>query len=312
MSSRPVDDSASKRRRDATLVPLRSLYGETSGSVVDFIHIEPLRDRSELFDWSIDAHTHGGLHQVVLLFEGRVWVTLDESVHDMRAPAAIAIPAAMVHSFEYEPHSEGFMLTVADAQMDGSGIGEWLRTRLFEGGSSFSLAGNHALVERLRFLSSEIETEQRTVDNARVATIDWLTRTVFVLLARESERVNQHRPEYRASDLFRDFRSAVEAHYAEHWSVGEYADRLHVSESSLNRLCRAVTGNTAFEIVQDRLELEARRRLIYSDAPVHRIAMDLGFVDPSYFARFFKRRTGLSPRTFRTENHPILSSHQQD
>jgi len=283
------------------------LYGASSGEVLDFIHIEPLRDRSELFDWSIDAHTHAGLHQVVLLFSGGVEVALDEAVHVVGAPAAIAIAANIVHSFDYEPDSTGFMLTVADGQLGSSPIGAWLRSRLFEGGIVLPLNDATSLVRRLRGLCSEIVSEQKTVDGVRLATIDWLTRTVLVLLARESEKVSQTRPEYRASDLFRDFRSAVEDHYAEHWTIGSYAQHLHVSESSLNRLCRSVAGTTAFEIVQDRLELEARRRLIYTTVLIHRLAGDLGFADASYFARFFRRRTGLSPREFRATHQPVGS-----
>jgi len=308
MDAQAIVGGARSRRPIGALVPLQSLYGEAPGAVIDFVHIEPLRDRSELFDWSIDAHTHAGLHQVVLLFAGRFEVVLDEATHEITAPAVIAIPASVVHSFEYEPHSSGFMLTIADGLLDGSLIGAWLRSRLFETGITLPLDGDENLVRRLRILSSEIVNEQVTVDSARLATIDWLTRTVLVLLARESERVHQSRPEYQTSDLLRDFRSAVEAHFIEHWPVGRYAQQLHVSESSLNRLCQAVAAMTAFEIVQDRLELEARRRLIYTTVPVHRLAADLGFSDPSYFARFLKRRTGFSPRAFRAQHSPVATT----
>jgi AraC family transcriptional activator of pobA len=296
------------RRLDEALVPLRSLYGESSGAIVDFIHIEPLRDRSELYDWTIDAHTHAGLHQVVLLYTGGVQVSLDEATHDIVAPAVITIPASVVHSFDYEPHSSGFVLAIAEGQLDGSPIGEWLRSLLFEQGVTLSLGEGDTLVERLRLYASEIMNEQSTVDTGRMATVDWLTRTLLVLVARESVRFRQSRLRYDGSDLFRSFRSAVEAHYPDHWSVGRYAQHLHVSESSLNRICQAVAATTAFEIVQDRLEIEARRRLVYSTAPIHRIASDLGFADPSYFARFFRRRTGLSPRRFRAEHQPVASS----
>lgn len=295
------------RPSGGALVPLHSLYGEKSGATVDFIHIEPLRDRSELFGWSIDAHTHAGLHQVVLLFAGSVEVRLDEATRAIAAPAVIAIPANMVHSFEYQPNSSGFMLTIADGQLDGTPLGGWLRSRLFVKSVTLSLGAGDSLAERLRLLAAEIMSEQTAIQVARVATMDWLTRTLLVMIARESDRFHQFLPEYQGSDLFGDFRSAVEAHYTDHWSVRRYAQQLHVSESSLNRLCRTVAGTTAFEVVNGRLEIEARRRLTYATVPVHRIAGDLGFSDPSYFARFFKRRTGMSPREFR-KRHRLAAS----
>ena len=293
------------RRPDGPLAPLRSLYGDSSGALVDLIHIELLRDRSELFDWSIDAHTHAGLHQVVLFLAGTVEVTLDEVPHDVAAPAVVAIPAGVVHSFEYRPHSSGFMLTIADGQLHGSAIGAWLRSRLFEKGFTLELSETDPLVSRVQLLAAEIMTEQQTAETGRIATIDWLTRTLLVLVARESERFRESQPAHRDPDLFRDFRSAVETHYTEHRRVGEYAQELHVSESSLNRLCQTVAGTTAFEIIRDRVEIEARRRLTYSTVPIEGIAGDLGFSDPSYFSRFFRRRTGLSPRQFRATHQLV-------
>jgi len=295
------------RGSDGALVPLQSLYGEKSGVTVDFVHIEPLRDRSELFDWSINAHTHAGLHQVVLLFTGGIEVTLDEVSREVTSPAVVAIPAGMVHSFEYEPDSSGFMLTIADGQFAGSSLGGWLRSQLFESSFILSLSEGDHLAERLWTLSTEIVREQQATEVAHVATMDWLTRAVLVLIARESDRFHQFLVGYKVSDLFRDFRSLVEAHYADHWSVGRYAQHLHVSESSLNRLCQTVVGTTAFELINGRLEIEARRRLTYAALPIHRVAGDLGFADPSYFARFFKRRTGMSPRGFRSRHRPAAA-----
>ena len=62
---------------------------------------------------------------------------------------------------------------------------------------------------------------------------------------------------------------------------------------------RTVAGKSPFEVAQERLLLEARRKLIYIAAPVSLLAYELGFEDPAYFWRFFKRRTGMTPKEFR-------------
>jgi AraC family transcriptional activator of pobA len=67
----------------------------------------------------------------------------------------------------------------------------------------------------------------------------------------------------------------------------------------LNRLTRAETGQSALDIVHARLAREACRRLTYIAAPVSKLAFELGFKDPAYFCRFFKRHTGASPRDYR-------------
>ncbi|HNH36489.1 MAG TPA: AraC family transcriptional regulator, partial [Rhodocyclaceae bacterium] len=58
----------------------------------------------------------------------------------------------------------------------------------------------------------------------------------------------------------------------------------------------------AFDLVQARLLLEARRRLVYIAAPVSLLAYELGFQDPAYFCRVFKRATGMTPTAFRAAN----------
>ena len=91
----------------------------------------------------------------------------------------------------------------------------------------------------------------------------------------------------------------VEAHHREHLAVGDYARLLGLTPERLNRLTRGETGQSALDILHARLAREACRRLTYTTAPIAKLALELGFDDPAYFCRFFKRRTGQSPREFR-------------
>ena len=115
------------------------------------------------------------------------------------------------------------------------------------------------------------------------------------------EQLNQHR-EYRYHAVFSDFRELIEQHYLEHWPLAKYAQALNLSVERLNRLCRQHAGESAFELIQDRLIHEACRRLIYIVVPVTQLAYELGFADPGYFCRFFKRRTGCTPNEYRNKH----------
>jgi AraC family transcriptional activator of pobA len=285
-------------------VPVHSLYGESTALDVDFMHIERIRSRSEQFDWSIDAHTHLGLVQVMLVLGGAVHVTLDETRYDLPAPAVITTPPGVVHSFEFEPHSSGFVITLADGRLDTLALGTWIRQRLFDRGVTLSVPTDDALADRLGLLCEEMFREHETLDTGRVAIMEAIGGAVLMILARQVDNANASSDRRGPHDRFREFRQAVEDHYAEHWPLRRYADLLHMSESSLNRVCRSFAGTTAFDIVQGRLETEARRRLMYTTVPIHRLATDLGFVDPSYFSRFFKRRTGMAPREYRQTVQP--------
>jgi AraC-like DNA-binding protein len=60
-------------------------------------------------------------------------------------------------------------------------------------------------------------------------------------------------------------------------------------------------GISCKQFIINRLILEAKRLLLYSEISISTIADDLGFTDPSYFIRLFKKETGISPLTFRNE-----------
>jgi AraC family transcriptional activator of pobA len=102
-----------------------------------------------------------------------------------------------------------------------------------------------------------------------------------------------------AGALYTRWVALMEAHYREHWPVARYAGELGLGTERLNRLLRAETGRNAQALLHERLVREASRRLVHVAAPVSSIAFELGFEDPAYFCRFFKRHVGLGPREYR-------------
>jgi AraC family transcriptional activator of pobA len=99
--------------------------------------------------------------------------------------------------------------------------------------------------------------------------------------------------------LMLNFRELVEQHLDQRLSIAEYAQRLGVSVDRLNRVCRGVGGATPLSIVTARIMQEAKVELLYSDDPVALIGYRLGFPDPAYFSRFFKRYTSYAPSEYR-------------
>ncbi len=105
-----------------------------------------------------------------------------------------------------------------------------------------------------------------------------------------------------AGSLTQRFRLALEQHFPKLLKVSEYARLLHVSRTHLNDDLRMRTGQTASELIHERLLLEAKRLLVYSTSlTVAEVAYQLQFQDPSYFGRFFRHRTGLSPGAYREQ-----------
>jgi len=103
----------------------------------------------------------------------------------------------------------------------------------------------------------------------------------------------------RSGRLVQRYRALLEVQLKRHQPIGAYAAELSVTPDHLSRVCRTVTGLSALDLLHDRLVLEGRRLLAYTDAPVSEVARELGFDDPAYFSRFFARRAGLAPQAYR-------------
>jgi AraC family transcriptional regulator, transcriptional activator of pobA len=281
----------------STAIPRYQLYGEEDGvRPFDFVHIEPLRERSEPHDWAIDVHTHAGLDQVVVFLGGGLQLTVEERVSPIEAPAAATIPSGVAHGLDLDRDSTGWVLMLAEDQLHSAELGRWLRGSLLDDPVVLPLESQGA--REVADLCEALHREQVGFDVAHDAVAQWLTLTLLTVLARRRGPEGDGSALQRA-DRFGQFRRMVEEHFAEHRPVAWYAERLHLSESSLNRLCQRSAGRSAFELTQARLELEARRRLRYTPVPVGVLARELGFEDQSYFARFFRRRVGTSPSVFR-------------
>lgn len=99
--------------------------------------------------------------------------------------------------------------------------------------------------------------------------------------------------------LFRRFRIEVQKHFKKEHSVQYYAQLLQTPARTLNSLCRKFNNRSAGEFIQQRILLEAQRALYHNTQAVKEIGYELGFDDPAYFTRFFKKLTGLSPQEYR-------------
>ena len=286
----------------ARAIPVFSLYGEASAAPDDgFVHIEAIADRSERYAWEIDRHAHHGLAQVLTVFSGSAEVRLDDVTVSPGAPCAVLVPPGTVHAFRFAPGTAGRVLTFAEGRLGlGGAERAALVASLFESAAVVDLSGEAATVARLARLFDDIDGEfherapgwTTAIEAEVVGVLVWLARCHASMRRAETAA----RPE---AELFGRFRGLVERRFAEHLAIGAYAAELGVSESRLDRAVRAVSGRSAFEVTQERLLLEARRKLVYIAAPVSKLAYELGFEDPAYFWRFFRRRTGMTPTEFR-------------
>jgi len=105
----------------------------------------------------------------------------------------------------------------------------------------------------------------------------------------------------RYSALMRKFTTLVEENFLEHTKVSHYAAKLFISAGHLNDVVKEMMGSNAKAIIDERRVLEAKRLLFWTQLPIKEVGWRIGFEDPAYFTRFFKKHTGKLPATFQRD-----------
>jgi AraC-like DNA-binding protein len=99
--------------------------------------------------------------------------------------------------------------------------------------------------------------------------------------------------------LLKNFQARINECFREMHEVGDYAALLNISAGHLSEVIKMQSGKPAIKHIHDRLVMEARRLLFHTQNSSKEIAFELGFSGDSYFSRFFKRETGVTPAEYR-------------
>ena len=123
----------------------------------------------------------------------------------------------------------------------------------------------------------------------------------FLLLAEREKRKQGYIELKKGTDLDYTllFRDLLENNYTKLKSVIEYSKIICISEKRLGQATSKILGKSPKEIIRDRILLEAKRILVYSNLSIKEIGQELGFEDPAYFIRYFKKNTATTPVEFR-------------
>lgn len=278
------------------------LYGQAnSRSNAEYIFSELLETRSRSFEWVIQLHLHAQLFQLFYLEKGQVTFREATGQRDFTAPVLLLIPATALHGFTFSPEAAGRILTLSSALVDGlfsntSGpaamLGAVQCLTAFE--EPYSASQVSALLQELNQELFDNQAEKRLMLHA---CLQRLFLALFRLWQQGTAR-GAMPPDTAAARYFRRFQQLVRQVGTTH-TIVEYAADLAITPVHLNRICHEMAGRSASQLVQAHILSEARKYLLYSTYSVSEITYLLHFEYPNYFAKFFKKHTGMSPTAFR-------------
>jgi AraC family transcriptional activator of pobA len=286
-------------------LPLFHLYGDPpDDSAFDFIHIETIASRSSVHDWTIRAHRHRNLFQLLLIEKGGGEMSFETATVPFSAPAAILVPATTAHGFRFTPQvTDGWVVSFSEDVTGALGdqSGEALARLKAVAADPLVPLADAAEAKRLSALCGDLNEEGFLArEGHRLA-----MRALLALIAIEVLRLAVSRSRSGAVTLTRadaqveELRRLVDLHFRKERLISFYAEKLAMTPDRLNDHVKRAAGVTAGHLIRQRVLTEAKRQLVFTNQAIHEIAYDLAFSDPSHFTRFFRKQTGMTPQVFR-------------
>jgi AraC-like DNA-binding protein len=151
-----------------------------------------------------------------------------------------------------------------------------------------------------------LEEEFDTIDGNQEEMLRILLKRFIIKCTRIARKqlIKGDLPEARI-DIIRQFNVLVEEHFKSLKQITDYAHLMNRSPKTITNVFSQHSDKSPLQVIHDRLTLEARRMLIFTDKTAKEIAYELGFEDPSQFSRFFKKNTQISIQDFREKHKKI-------
>jgi AraC family transcriptional activator of pobA len=280
-------------------IPTYKLYGEDFSTSADFwLHTETIPERTTLHNFEIAEHRHEAFFQIFLVTAGRGELLSGGGIERFSAPCAVFIPPGARHGFRHSRDIDGLVVT-ARADRLGAATASDRAIADFAAGTRMVAMDSGGEAQNAVATLERLAAERAQAVAGRAVMLEALMTMAIVSLARAAGAADSRTAfeprETRAEALL----SLIGTHFREHRPLAFYAARLGVSATHLNRIARNATGLSVQGLISRRIVEAAGRDLVFSPSPVQTIAYALGFSDPAYFNRFFRRATGMTPGAYR-------------
>lgn len=233
-------------------------------------------------------HLHG-FYEIIWFQKGSGTHYVDFNQYAIAPGTIIFISPGQIHSFDTKHDQEGYVLKICAELFDD-----------FVSLSCVTVQDKDSAA--LEMLVAAMQEELKKEDSLGHREALHALVKLFVIMVRRSyaeinpSAPNPHKVSYKA---FLNFRKLIEENYCRLHTVKDYASLLNVSSKTLTLYVNECSKYSPLELINNRIILEAKRLLRYSVLSVKEIAFRLGFEDPSYFAKFFKRLVKQFPADYR-------------
>jgi AraC family transcriptional activator of pobA len=249
--------------------------------------------------WSFGAATQHGCHAFLLVHGSGVLCIAQQVETELTGPALVWLPQPVRGSVKVHAGGHGYTLSIAEPFLQRTASDPMLGAHRQPFMTQFTLIPAALLTAKLDVLVASMEAlveESHEMAQGASAALGLHLGVVLLHLWRCAGL--QDKQGRSGQSTVERFSRLIELHYREGLRIGDFAERLGVSHGHLHEACMRIGGMTPLAMLHERIIEEARARLRQNEVSVEQVGYSLGFRDPGYFNRFFKRMTGQSPGAF--------------
>lgn len=256
--------------------------------------------RYEQYTRHVVVEPHRDDHFTLLALQsGRIELSVDFEPVTIDTPAVFLIAPEQIHQLVRMVDAAGWLVNIETAVFPDDlrvAIDNYLRVPLLLEKDSPVMRHMFSLLRMVDDLPTG--ATNGFVDRAIQSVVHGV---VSLALSLAESNVPAMQAVGRNGSLYRQFKALVDQHYKTWKQTSVYAGTLAISASHLNDTVKAVSGLTVSAHIQTRNILEAKRLLYNTDLTAGEIGFALGYEDPVYFGKLFKKHTQLTPQGFRTK-----------
>jgi AraC-like DNA-binding protein len=238
--------------------------------------------------------------QALLLTDGEADVAIDGHRFASRPGRIVLTAPGQVLALRLSPGARRHLLCFTSQAME-SRVSEALedKTVYAPGSSPLFVDLPPAERRRLEHCLEAMADELDGWDRHSQGIVDALLGETLGRLDRAASAGGDPVTDHRTAPWASRFLRCLELHFRSTRRVDHYARCMAISPGHLHTRVRDAFGCSPKSLIDLRVAREAQRLLRLTDLTVHQVACELGFQDPAYFCRFFRRLTGTTPATFR-------------
>jgi AraC family transcriptional regulator, transcriptional activator of pobA len=248
-----------------------------------------------------DIHRHN-FYFVLAFKKGKGNHVIDFTHYNLNDNSIFMMRPGQIHQLELKAECTGYLMefNLEFYHVNDRGTSQALRKAMTTNACEASASSFDKLHSILDYIYLEYKDAKEDYHEVIRAQLD-IFFIEFLRNRQQNQRSSSKTNPYEQERL-EEFLQLVETHVSSKKQVSEYADILNLSGYQLSSITKSILGKTPSELINEHIVLESKRYLLGTSDQVNQIAWQLGYEDPSYFIRFFKKHTGYSPEAFRSNS----------